>query len=1108
VLKNGVDYDNFNDLSGMISKDRWNPWEFVRQSNEGLLESALTRYGSNGTNNMSLINSRPIMGLQADVKVVDIQSSGARPQARLYGSFYNDGTGSSTPGDIKGDVSGIVGILEQGSGPQAFYAVSKCTAPNCNLPGEYDILYSGIFKDVQLDETHRFSISWNGVDINLGCDGDVISYNPTSVAPIVGPPKGRKGIGTRVSEIEPDSTEWGYVSAAFDNVVITKMDSDLDGLDDAWEMANFGNLSQGASGDPDGDGLTNLQEYRYGTNPNTPDYKLTVTKSGTGDGTITRLPLGIDYAPSQYLYPTGTTVTLTATPAIASSFAGWSGGGCSGIGQCTITMAANTAVTATFVLLPDTTPPVTTASPVGGTYNSTQSVTLTSNEPATIYYSTDGSTPTTSSPVYSAPINISSTTSLKFFAIDSVVNTEAVKTETYTMESKLAEKIQVPSTAPKPGEPLWVTATLYNNTGAPIQTIKPDCFNTFFSVIDQGTGIPLDPACRIRAAYGIPDDVITIAANDEFTVTCDLSEMYSPGVLTSGTYNVAAIYSNYIQDPLFGLNLFKGTIESSQSTVTIAAGPTIEKKTAQIIFAPDVWAVEWAWTNGPAISAQISNVQDHTVNQIDVSTIRLNGKVPIIESSSDGVTLTATFNGSLAVQSLGSAVSGNTAYPTIEGTLINGDIFYGKGQVYLPLRTTASPVGATYNSPQSIRLECNKPATIYYTNDGSEPTTSSLTYSDAIPILNTTTLKFFAKDSAGNTEEIKSEPYTINLSFSETHDVPATPVRAGEPLPVTATFTNNTVVPIQTIRPDCFNTFFSVTDPDTGEPLNPTCRIRAAYGIPDDVITIGAGESHSVDCNLSEMYSPDVLNGGGGTSKTYNVETVYFNYIQDPRADPVTGACVPPDCYPLLKGAINSTEPKTVTIVGQSSFIIAPSAGLHGSIIPSTPQVVASGQRKDFTITPDPGYHIFSVTGCGGTLSGNTYTTGSITADCTVTATFATNYNFYGFFSPVDNVPTVNVAKAGQAIPLKWRITDTNGVGISSGSSVVSIESNTVSCGNFTGDPSSDIETYTGSSGLQYLGDGNWQYNWKTPKTYAGQCRMLNLTLNDGSTHSANFKFK
>ena len=305
-------YDDFNDPSGMINKNRWNPWELVRRSNEGLLESALTRYFSNGGNNMSFVDSQHILGFEADLKVVEFQNNGARSLARLYASLYNDGTGNSTPGDLTGDVIASIGILEQSSvpvppalpAPQAFYAVSRCLAPSCNLPSEYEFLTSGSFGPVNLNETHKFSLSWDGSQVTFGLIGfPSVSYTPP--VPVGGPqpPKGRKGIGTRVNEVS-DATEWAYVAAAFDNVVITAVDSDLDGIDDAWEAQYCGGHCD-PNADPDLDGLTNLWEYRYGTNPYQANGPYTITVNPpVYNGTVLCVP-------DQVIYAQSSTCTIT-----------------------------------------------------------------------------------------------------------------------------------------------------------------------------------------------------------------------------------------------------------------------------------------------------------------------------------------------------------------------------------------------------------------------------------------------------------------------------------------------------------------------------------------------------------------------------------------------------------------------------------------------------------------------------------------------------------------------------------------------------------------------------------------------------------------------------
>ena len=81
-------------------------------------------------------------------------------------------------------------------------------------------------------------------------------------------------------------------------------------------------------------------------------------------------------------------------------------------------------------------------------------------------------------------------------------------------------------------------------------------------------------------------------------------------------------------------------------------------------------------------------------------------------------------------------------------------------------------------------------------------------------------------------------------------------------------------------------------------------------------------------------------------------------------------------------------------------FTISTSAGANGNISPTT-VTLDQNDSFSFTVTPDTEYDIDSVTGCGGTLTGNSYTTGPITADCTVTATFiATQITSFELIDP------------------------------------------------------------------------------------------------------------
>ena len=97
-------------------------------------------------------------------------------------------------------------------------------------------------------------------------------------------------------------------------------------------------------------------------------------------------------------------------------------------------------------------------------------------------------------------------------------------------------------------------------------------------------------------------------------------------------------------------------------------------------------------------------------------------------------------------------------------------------------------------------------------------------------------------------------------------------------------------------------------------------------------------------------------------------------------------------CGGALAGNNYTTAPVYADCTVQANFAIATytvtsSAGANGSIAPAV-QTVTAGASAALIVTPDFGYNA-NVSGCGGTLSGTTYTTAPITADCGVAATFA-----------------------------------------------------------------------------------------------------------------------
>jgi hypothetical protein len=215
VSKNGVLYEDFQGVT--LSGTKWlTPQEFVRRNRNGVFESAQGRSASGG-HNLLLLQQADVTTLSVDVTVTEVRrpnNPGTRLSARLIGAFYNDGTPG---GGESGDVIAIVQIsdLEDGSGLQGVFAVSRCLVPDCSLD---TVLIDDVttFPAVGLGTRHRLFLSFDGTTFTFGIDDARATFTPGPAFPNVGPPLvPLKGIGTRVAA----AGTGGFISADFDNFV-------------------------------------------------------------------------------------------------------------------------------------------------------------------------------------------------------------------------------------------------------------------------------------------------------------------------------------------------------------------------------------------------------------------------------------------------------------------------------------------------------------------------------------------------------------------------------------------------------------------------------------------------------------------------------------------------------------------------------------------------------------------------------------------------------------------------------------------------------------------------------------------------------------------------
>jgi streptogramin lyase len=156
----------------------------------------------------------------------------------------------------------------------------------------------------------------------------------------------------------------------------------------------------------------------------------------------------------------------------------------------------------------------------------------------------------------------------------------------------------------------------------------------------------------------------------------------------------------------------------------------------------------------------------------------------------------------------------------------------------------------------------------------------------------------------------------------------------------------------------------------------------------------------------------------------------------------------------------------------------------NGTVADGSPIDTATAGAKTFTVTAEDN-------------AGN---------DAALTHEYTVVYDFAGFFQPVDNLPTLNAAKAGSAIPVKFSLSGFQGLAIFSPGYP---KSEQIMCSSTAAVDGIESTVTAGSSGLTYdsLTD-QYHYVWKTSKSWANSCRQLVVKLDDTTSHQANFKLK
>ena len=455
----------------------------------------------------------------------------------------------------------------------------------------------------------------------------------------------------------------------------------------------------------------------------------------------------------------GQTITVTATPdptyELATLTYSYGESGAIDIDPASMQFvmpAANVVVSATFTQIPQVATPTFTPEP--GYFTAAQEVTLAcATDGASIYYTTDGSEPTSASTLYESAIAVGETMTIKAIAMKSGMLDSEVATGIYTIEiptltfNKLA------------------THTDVTNEG-------------IYMIVDVAGGYALTSA---NGSSSAPTAVAVTIENDAISGNI-ADELQWNFTSVDGGYKISPINDNenYLYSTNTNNGVRVGTNDNNVWELNITDNANYHGfKNVAFTRYLGVYSNQ-DWRTYTTIHNNIKNTQIeifvlgeapvHTYYNVNVAQGITNGTVTVNPATAEAgqtITVTATPDSGYELGTLTytyNQASYNINFETMQFTMPSGDVtvnatFTELAHVADP---TFTPVAGSYITAQEVTIACaTEGATIHYTVDGSEPTTESPVYAEAIGVSTTTTVKALAVKAGMNNSDVVSATYTI-----------------------------------------------------------------------------------------------------------------------------------------------------------------------------------------------------------------------------------------------------------------------------------------------------------------------------------------------------------